>query len=172
MKVPPTRPKIVWKTVAVTGDDPVRFAQALEASLQEMTDGDYNIVNQVVRGSAIIITGHRVEAVDGVASPPRAHAPNERRRIVAAPQASGATTEEILYHYIEEGKQKQKAFPALVDALRAVKAHMDAPPVPDVAPVCPVSIVTVSMTKFELPMFSTLLKAFSEDLRDEDKPLG
>lgn len=160
--------------MAVTGDDPLQFAKSLESSLQELTDGGFNIINQVMRGSSVIITGQKVEMTDGFfqknqTQPP----PHERRRIVQSPaRPTGTTTEEVLYHFIEDGKTKQKSFPSLVEALRAVKVHMDAPMVQGVAPVCPVSIVTVSMTKFELPMFSTLLKAFSEDLHDEDKPLG
>ncbi len=158
----------------MTGDDPLQFAKSFESSLQELTDGGYDIVNQIGRGNAVIITGRKVEMSDGFfqkAPPPPP--PHERRRMVPqSTRPTGSTTEEVLYHYIADGKTQQKAFPSLVEALRAVKAHMDAPMVAGVSPVCPVSIVTVSMTKFELPMFSTLLKAFSDDLHDEDKPLG
>src|SRR5580692_7500716 len=66
MRTNPPRPKVQWKTVAVTGDDPHAFALALEAALQEMTDNQFQVVSQTVRGAAVVITGQRVELPTGM----------------------------------------------------------------------------------------------------------
>ena len=173
MRITPPQPKVAWKTLAVTSKDPLVFAQELEGALQEMTDGGFNIISQMARDGAVIITGQRV---DLIASPDMLalfsasqvpQAPGLRRRIVEVPSArsTGTTSDEVLYHYLAFGKQNQQQFATLVDALRVVQKHVEGPD-----DIVPISLITVTMTRFEPAALPALFKTFAEDLR-ADKPL-
>lgn len=148
-------PKLKWKTVAITAADPVAFAREYETTLQELTDAGFAINGQMQRGEALIISASRLHLPE--------HAPELRRRIVDLPSARqmGAPHEEVLYHYLEDRQQKQRAFPALVDALRALKEDLAKPG--DV--ILPLNIVTASTTRFEPESFAYLLRMFAEDLQ-------
>ena len=175
MKISPQQPKVTWKTVAVTGDDPHAFAKGLESALQEMTDNGYHITSQVMRDGATIITGQRVENAipsddqDRQMESPTQPPPPPRRRVVSkAPTTK--TTDEVLYHYIEHGKQTQKSFPSMVDALRVVKEHLGRSTLRGEDPVAPICLIATSMTYFDVTSIPYLLKTFAEDLA-APKPL-
>jgi hypothetical protein len=174
MRIGPVPPKLEWRTIAVTAKDALAFARDLQTALQELTDGGFTITSQMQRHEGLVIVASRVrEAATESRTDVRAHGNRSeaeaivaratstfRRRVVEMPAARthGATTEEVLYHYIEKGDQKQKAFPSLVDALRALKEHLHQDDV------VPVNITTTSMTRFEPDSFVLLLKLFAEDL--------
>lgn len=169
MKIVPPRPKVQWKTVAVTGDDPLAFAHSLETALQEMTDNQFQVVSQTVRGPAVIITGQRVELPAGMqeqlVAQPQPQLAVRRRTVVEQTPPRGATHEEVLYHYIEHGKQVQKAFSSMVDALRLVNEHLRVSPPMGHDPVTPVGLTVMNTTTFDLTAFPSLLRAFAEELR-------
>lgn len=179
MKISPPQPKVAWKTVAVTGDDAHVFARNLESALQELTDNGYHITSQVMRDGATIITGQRMEntlpsdeqdrRMDAPTQPPPAP---RRRRVLektAAPPTPG-TVDEVLYHYIEHGKQLQKSFPSMVDALRLVKEHLGRSSLRGEDTVTPICLIATSMTYFDVTAIPYLLKTFAEDLA-APKPL-
>ena len=148
---PPPKPQ--WKTVAIATPDPIAFARELQTSLQELTDQGYVINSQMARGDALIITASRL--------PPTEPPPALRRRVVDLPSArsSGVPFEEVLYHYLEAGEQKQRNYPSLVDALRALKEDLGR------EGVSAVNNATVSLTSFEPESLSYLLRMFAEDLQ-------
>ena len=165
-------PKIDWKTKAVTAKDPQEFSLELQRALQELTDGDYKIVNQLIRGDALVITGQKVDMsvlhsprrLDAVTVPP----PGGQRRIVASAAPSEKVTEEVLYHYREFGVQKQRSFATLVEALRLVKEHIFAP-----GDIVPISITCITLATFEPSSWPGLFKAFEDALEETpNKPLG
>jgi hypothetical protein len=162
------RPSIDWKTLAVTAQDPLEFAKGLQTALQELTDNGYNIVSQVARGEAVIITGQRV-MVGAVQSFENSVAQGARRALPTRAPAPvhGVAREEVLYHFTDNKKEKQLAFPTMVEALRIVEKHLN-----DASGAfAPISLVVVTMTQYDLPSFVGLLRAHEVALR-EDKPLG
>jgi hypothetical protein len=170
MRSNPFQPKVHWKTVAVTGDDPHSFAHALEAALQEMTDNQFQVVSQTVRGAAIIITGQRVdtplgmqEQVAAQTQPPLSRIPARRAVVEQVPK--GVMHEEVLYHCIEQGEQVQKVFPSLVDALRLVSDHLRVSPPSGVDPIIPVGLTILNTTTFDITAFPYLLRGFADKLR-------
>ena len=169
MRTNPPRPKVQWKTVAITGDDPLVFARSLEAALQEMTDNQFQVVSQTVRGAAVIITGQRVDLPAGI---PEQHTQHQqqpphgiRRRTVVEQAPKGSTHEEVLYHYVEHGKQVQKVFATMVDALRLVNEHLRANPPTGHDPVTPVGLTVMHTTTFDITSFPFLLRSFADELR-------
>lgn len=175
MRIGSAAPKLEWHTIAVTAKDALGFARDLQSALQELTDSGYTITSQMQRPEGLIIVASRVvdtsadtlpapRSVDVGTADPRTTAARAagafRRRVVEMPSARshGATTEEVLYHYIEKGNQQQRAFPSLVDALRILKDHLHRDDV------VPVNITTTAMTRFEPDSFVLLLKLFAEDL--------
>lgn len=162
MRIAPGAPPAEWKTLVVDADDPVVFAQQLQTSLQELTNENFTIVNQMQRGCAHIIVANRIQP----APAPRAPAAAARRCLVEATTAPprGDTSEEVLYHYYDGKEQKQAAFPTLLDAVRAMKDHYTAA-CRGTGDAVPISIVTVSTTRFEFEGFSALLKMFAEELK-------
>lgn len=167
MRIHAREPKLTWRTIAVTAKDPLEFARELETALQELTDGGFNIVSQMGRDGAVVITAQKIGQEPPVDVPPETQpAPVAyRRRIVDAPAArsQGNTTDEVLYHYFEHGVQQQQRFPGLVEALRVVKQHLQ-------EDIIPASLSTVTITHFEQRAFPALLKAFEDDLT-ADPPL-
>lgn len=161
MRVPAASAKLQWKTMVVDDPDPLVFAQRLQAALQEVSDGNYTINSQMVRGSAHVIVASRVEMEPHLPAETQPPEPF-RRRVVEAPTArqQGATSEEVLYHFIQNGRQEQRAFPGLVDALRLVHQHLQ-----QRDDVLPVNITTLTMTRFDPEAFPMLLKMFAEDLQ-------
>ena len=160
MRVPAASAKLEWKVVVVDDPDPLVFAKSLQAALQEVTDGNYTINSQMLRGAAHVIVASRVHAEVPPAPETQPEA-SFRRRVIELPSArqQGATTEEVLYHYTQDGRQHQKSFPSLVDALRVVQQHLQR------GDVLPVNITTLCTTRFELESFPMLLKMFAEDLQ-------
>lgn len=149
-------PKLEWKTIAITAEDPIIFARELQTALQELTDSGFNITGQLQRGTALVISASRLHAPEAQAAP-------LRRRIVDLPSARqvGAPAEEVLYHFTEYGAPQQKAFPTLIDALRLLAEHLKKPQ----EHILPVNITTLSMTRFEPESFAYLLRMFAEDLQ-------
>jgi hypothetical protein len=158
MRIPFASAQLEWRTIAVAGQDPLVFAKELQGALQELTDSGFTINSQMQRDNALIITASRVTQLPQEAQP--APPPVLRRRIIDLPAAhtQGATTEEVLYHFVENGRQKQLSFPTLVEALRVVKRHLE-------VEILPINLTTVSMTRFEPLAFPTLLKLFAEELQ-------
>jgi hypothetical protein len=169
MRINPREPKAVWRTIAVTNKDPLVFAKELESALQELTDAGFNIVSQMTRDSALVITGQKVEMPaepQAYGTAPTQPPPGLRRRIVdTGRREHGATTDEVLYHYMEGGEQKQEKFADLVDALRVLKMHLTG-----TADVVPISLMTVTMTRFEPEALPLLLKTFADDLNTDTPP--
>jgi hypothetical protein len=174
-------PRISWKTLVARSEDPFEFARELQSCFQELTDGGFNIVSQLMRGGAMVITGQRVEMLNPfplsepqppgpMPMPPAAQQPQRARIVQPQPRPlQSASSTEVLYHWLEHGQGKQKSYPSMVDALRAVKGHIE---VGD-PPILPVSIVAVSMTKYDLVSIPALLKMYAEELKlPVDKPLG
>ena len=159
MRIPSASARLEWRTIAVSADDPLVFAKGLQSALQELTDSGFTIVSQMPRGEALIITASRVHEDSPEMSPELPTHTTLRRRVVEMPsaRAQGATTEEVLYHYIENGTQRQQSFSTLIEALRVVKAQLE-------VDMLPINITTVSMTRFEPLAFPMLLKMFAEDL--------
>ncbi len=155
MRIPAGAPKVEWKTLTVDAEDPLEFSQQLQASLQELSDEGFTIVNQMTRGQGHIIVASRM----ALSAPPETTP--LRRRVVEMPLARGhgTTTEEVLYHYKKDGQQEQEVCTGLVDALRRVKEHLGQDGV------LPLNITTVMMTRFEPESFSMLLKMFADDLQ-------
>lgn len=144
-----------WKTIAIDTPDPVAFAKELQSTLQELTDDGFQLTSQMHRGEALIITANRVHNIgDTLPAPP------VRRRVVlpSTPSAQGLPSDEVLYHYLEKGLQKQLICGSMVDALRAVKEHLKNDDV------LPLNITSVTMTRFEPDVFPTLFKMFVEEL--------
>lgn len=166
MRTPATGPhKTEWKIVAVVDADPLAFASKLEQTLQFLTDNDFQIVSQMLRGEALLITAHRCTTA---ATAPTIPAPeNPRRRVVELPaQAPGSTHEEVLYHYVltnafGEKSPFQRVFTNMPEALRLVSEHIMR------EDILPVSLVTTMLTTFEPAAFPMLLKTFAEDIHDE-----
>jgi hypothetical protein len=173
MRIGPPGQKIVWKTLAVTSKDPVQFAHDLESALQELTDSGFNIISQMARDGSLVITANQMINERETLAPPPDTQPSAslRRRIVEMPAArsQGNTTDEVLYHYIEHGKQEQKAFPSIVEALRLVKEHL-ALSAGNGTTLTPICLIAVTQTYFDITSLPTLLRTFAEDLSAE-KPL-
>jgi hypothetical protein len=178
---PPT-PSISWRTLVASSEDPIKFAAELQGALQELTDNGYNIVSQLQRAGSIIVTGQKVTMpVNPFYTEPQppgpAPAPQRARMVQPAPQPQkvlqGSTSNEVLYHYIEHGKDKQQAFPSMVEALRLVKEHLGYSSLNGDTPVCPVRLVAVAMTQYDLTAIPALLKMYAAELGPAaTKPLG
>lgn len=157
MRVNPPVPKVKWKVLAVGDKDPERFAEKMQSALQGLVDDGFSIVSQMQRSDALIITATRM----GAEEEPRL----ARRRPAALPK-TGSVTEEVLYHYLENGTQKQASRTSMVDMLRLVLNHLGRDDV------LPVSLVAATMTRFEPKDFPSLLKLFGEELaHGESEPL-
>lgn len=172
VKTEAQKPQVLWKTLAIANEDPHAFAQALEAGLQELTDNGYNLVSQIPRGTALILTGQRV--LSQLATPlilpsESGPAPEPRRRRLVDTPPSGQRSEEVLYHYREGGAQKQLWFGRFAEALRTLRTHLER--TDDV--VEPLSITLSSMTRYEASSWVALLRAFAHELDSPppNKPL-
>jgi hypothetical protein len=161
MRISPPSPRVKWKVVAIDDRDAQEFAKKLETVLQQLVDSGFNIVSQMARGEALVITATRMEEDP---------APANRRRPVTmskpmSPVGQGTTTEEVVYNYmrLSPGPRLQcsERFPSLLEALRCVRKHGRAYVDGDVLPV---SIVTVAATVFEPLTFPSLMRLFSTDL--------
>lgn len=161
MRIAPASAKLEWRTIAVTAKDPLAFAKDLQSALQELTDDGFTIASQMPRGEGLIITGSRLEA-PVPSEPSELPKHTTRRRVIELPSArlQSTTSEEVLYHFIENGQQRQLPFPTLVAALRTVQLHLSG-----ASDVLPVGITTVALTRFEPTAFPMLLKMFAEEMR-------
>lgn len=166
MRINPSPMKVVWKTWAVMGDHPGVFAERLAAALQELTDEGYSLVSQMPRDGAIIITGQKTDGVFSVAeaahlglTPPASF--SNRRRLVEPPKATipEPSRSEALYHYLQDGEQKQEWFERFGDAMALVRRHLAS------SDILPIRVVAVS--HFEPEAFPALLEAFPENKLQE-----
>lgn len=148
-------PKLEWRVVAVADKDPAAFAATLQATLQDLTDQGFALQGQLPRDGALIISASRL-APDDVVTVPTA-----RRRIVNPARHVGTPRDEVLYHFTEYGAPQQLVFASLVDALRVLHSHITQPR----EHILPVSLTTVSMTRFDPESFAYLLQTFADDLK-------
>jgi hypothetical protein len=173
MRIAPPQPKVVWKTVAVTGDDPLTFARALESALQEMTDSGFDLVGQHTRGDAVILTLRKIESpfnTQPLDQPTPQPQPAQRRpggRIVAHPLPPPPhVVEEVVYFFREKEHDKSLVFPSMPEALRIVKEHLAKDDV------LPVRLVVSNIVYFEPVAIPHLLRTFASNLAQiPDKPL-
>lgn len=167
MRIGPHPVKLEWRTMAISAKDPLVFARELQSALQELTDSGFTIASQMQRAEGLIIVASCVRESAPEATPEMRMPSMQRRRVVEMPhaRAQGATTEEVLYHFIDARRgQKQRSFPTLIEALREVKKDLEAKK--DAGPeILPINITTISMTRFEPESFTLLLKMFAEDLQ-------
>jgi len=54
------RSNVEWKVIAVDEADALSFAHKLQQVLTELTEQGYNVVSQMTRGSALIITATKL----------------------------------------------------------------------------------------------------------------
>lgn len=145
-------PKLQWKVVAVLAKEPAAFAAELERVLQELTDQGFAIHGQLPHGGGLIVSASRL---------PPADMASLRRRVVGLPSVppTGEAYEEVLYHFMENGEQKQRSFPTLIDVLRVLREDLGRPGI------LPLNLTTIAMTRFEPPSFAHLLRMFAKDLQ-------
>jgi hypothetical protein len=165
----PGQPRINWKTMVASSKDPHTFAGELQSALQELSNEGYNIVSQISRDGAVIVTGQRV-ITEGVAfaNPPIQPGQAPARRIVQAPTAMprGTPKEETMYHFFRNGEEIHETFPSMVEALRTVREHISGD-----GAITPVSLLHVCAMHYDLKSFPALLRVHADAL-NADKPLG
>lgn len=66
--------KLEWRAIAVDDDDPGEFVAHLQATFQMLSDGGYNVLAQMTRGTAHIIIAHRLALAPEPAAEPAAAA--------------------------------------------------------------------------------------------------
>jgi hypothetical protein len=153
-------PKVEWKTVAASNPDPSLFAEEVERALHSLTDNGFNVVSQLPRNGALIITGQRIVMAEGQTPAPTPDHSSTRRRILDAPvRAQCAEAYEVLYHYLEHGEQKQKRYATMVEALRVVMEHLKSQ-----SDIVPINVIAFTTTVFEQEELPSLLKTFARDL--------
>lgn len=170
MRVNSPMTRFEWKVIAVISQDPMAFAQELEGALQELSSEGYDLVSQLPRGSALVITGRRLSLPSPVRTtmpppPPPLQVPGSRLRMTEMPLArkQGVTTDDVFYYYLEDGEQKSRHFETFVAALRVVRKHLT------LEGIVPISLVAATTTRFEVPALPMLFKAFEEDLSQEEE---
>ena len=154
MRIGARQPKLEWKTIAISDTDPSVFAQSLQEALQELSDGGYNILMQLTRGTAHIILANRLAADEPSATLP----PPPPLRRVRHPH-TGRIEEVVTYHWLHNKESLHATFPSLLDALRLVRQHVN-----EDAGVLPAYLVATTSTTFEASSFPMLLHAYSEEL--------
>lgn len=166
----PGQPRVNWKTLVASSKDPHTFAGELQSALQELSNEGYNVVSQITRDGAVIVTGQRVVIeVVAFANPPIQPGPAPHRRIVQ-PQAAmprGTPKEETMYHYFKNGEEVQENFPSMVEALRVVREHISG----DGGAITPMSLLHVCAMHYDLTSFPALLRVHADAL-NADKPPG
>lgn len=153
MRIGARPPKLEWRTTAITDTDPALFAQSLQRTLQELSDGGFNILMQLTRGTAHIIIANRT-AEDASATLP----PPPPMRKPRHPH-TGRIEEVVTYHWLRDKEAQYETFHSLLEALRLVKRHANAEP-----DVLPAYLVATTSTTFEASSFPMLLHAYSEEL--------
>ncbi len=160
--------KVEWKSLAVANEDPHEFAAAFAAALQEMANEGYNVINQITRNSAIIITGQRVDSTE---TPLLPASDSSRTYVVEMTKPSNdgtirnPRTREVTYYFMQGGQQMQRTFPALEDAVQLLREHLG-----QTEDVVPIAMADISVRRYEAEDFSTLLRSFPEESR-KTKPV-
>ena len=162
---------VEWDVIPVTDSDPLEFAKNLKVALQRLSDEGFSIVSQMQRGSALVITAHRVrmeEASVGLGAGRQVARVGDAVRVPGTPllqprPALGDLKEEVLYYFKEGEEQKRQVFPSMLEALRMLLTHLAGDNV------LPIRIVATTATYFDPPVFKELLRLFAEELR-EDRP--
>lgn len=163
---PPQRPmRARWKVQAVSEKDPHKFAAAVEATLQELSDGNWQLLGQVYRGDTLIITACRPEPVPE--SPPTEVRHPLRRAVSYQPK--GDQYQEVLYSYAPApgaAVVTQKCA-TMVEALTLLKTHLEGGDWP-----LPIKIVACSMSIYEAKTIPALLKLHAKELEHGRHTLG
>lgn len=167
MTAPPAqRPmRARWKVQAISGKDPHQFAASLEAALQELADGGWQLLGQMSRGDAHIITACRPEPVP---EGPPVEARHPLRRAVSY-QPKGDQYQEVLYSYTPAPGAAivtQKCS-TMVEALTLLKTHLEGGDWP-----LPIKIVACSMSIYEAKTIPALLKLHAKELEHGRNALG
>lgn len=169
MRVQVKPPKLEWRTIAVTDADPVDFARSLQAALQILSDGHFNVVMQLTRGAAHVILANRVVAEEfsteglptvppppGLRPPPRKHQPFARP---LRPSEEHSYTEQYVYHYLSPDGPQAQHCGSMAEALRLSKEHITGD-----GSFVPGYIVCMVATTFEAPSFPYLIRSFAEEI--------
>jgi hypothetical protein len=148
-----------WRVIAVAEKDPTRFASHLEEVLQELSDNGWQLMNQVYRGEALIITVCRVEPM-GAATAPEVRLPPPPPRRTVSHEMKGDSYQEVLYSFcpgpgLEVVTQK---FDSILGALILLQRHMQGEwPMP-------IKIVKCALTIYEAKTIPALLRLYAKDL--------
>jgi hypothetical protein len=116
--VTPTRQaaRVRFHHVAVVESDPVKFAQKLEETENELVEQGWNLTSLMHRGEdAVIVNAQREEQAPELFSASTQPSP---------PDAFGEGHTEVIYSYLEDGKLKDLRLPCMADAITAVRAHL------------------------------------------------
>jgi hypothetical protein len=159
-------PKVEWRSIAINDPTPQEFANSLQAALQMLSDGGYNILQMYTRGPAQIILAQRVVQeqpqhppgpVPGPTMPPPP--PLSKLR---AQSNLGQSEEQFVYHFLSPDGPKDMRFTTMVEALRAVREHVDGD-----GSFVPGYLVVMAVTTFESPALLGLMKAYATELASQ-----
>ena len=155
-----------WKVQAVAEKDPHLFASAKERVLQELSDGNWQLVEQTYKGDALIITACRPEPIVEGAPPPETRPPL-RRAVSYQPKAD--QYQEVLYSYCPApgAAVVTEKCATMVVALILLKKHLDGGDWP-----LPIKIVACSMSIYEAKTIPALLKLHAKELEHGRNALG
>jgi hypothetical protein len=171
MKPPPSNNpsgmRARYRVIAVAEKDPVRFAIHLEEVLQELSNNGWQLMTQVYRGEALILTACRMEPVlespgpapQGTRLPP----PPPRRAVVHT--TKGDAYNEVLYSYTPGPGQLPvtERFDSILGALLRLQEHMQGEwPLP-------IKIVKCELTIYEAKTIPALLRLYAKDLENHGR---
>lgn len=167
MKPPPTNNppgmRARWRVVAVADKDPHRFASHLESALQELSDNGWQLMTQVYRGEALILTTCRVESVlpSPELAPQGTRLPPPPLRRPVPPTMKGDAYHEVLYSYCPApgATVVTEKFDSLLGALTLLQEHMQ-----NEWPL-PIKIVKCELTIYEAKTIPALLRLYAKELQ-------
>jgi hypothetical protein len=160
------KPRLEWRTIAITSPDPVEYARSMQMTLQELSDNGFNVLSMTQRGAAQIILANRQLGpephppgpIPGPTLPPPPPAPTPQlARRPTSDLVHQNSEEQFVYHYLSPAGPKDQRFTSLVEALRIIRSHVDG----DGTHV-PGYLVAMSVTTFETPALGALLRAYAE----------
>jgi hypothetical protein len=159
-----TAAKVVWTTAAITAEDPAIFAEDLGRTLQRLTDQGYAIINQMTRGAALIVTAQKILQVQAPVSPPQ---PVVMTSLSFPSTGARAASQEVLYHYVEWGTQKQLRFTSMAEALRLVRIHLSDDSQP--RDILPLDISVMTVESYDAKLIPALLREYAKELQPDKK---
>lgn len=112
-----TTARVRFHHVAVVESDPVKFAQKLEETENELVEQGWTLTSLMHRGeNAVIVNAQREDQAPELFSASSQPPP--------PPDTFGEGHTEVVYSYLEDGKLKDMRLPSMSDAIVAVRSHL------------------------------------------------